>query len=95
MSETQNINGKETAVGDTVLYTSHEGRQQHAVITALEGIHADLEAEIDGIKQKFTHAPHNISGDSHSWDHVKVQKPAETPPPDSESAEEVEQSQEA
>jgi hypothetical protein len=68
---THNINGKDTSVGDKVLYTAHDGRKHTLAIKNLTQSYADLEGTVDGTLQNFTSVPHHISGSAHTWNHIE------------------------
>jgi hypothetical protein len=69
------VNGKHTAPGHVVHYTTRLGVVQHATINRLEQqddgtTQADLDAEVDGRWQRFAGVPHSVDGGVNTWDHA-------------------------
>lgn len=65
------VNGKRTAPGDKVHYTSQSGQQHEATVDKLDGDFADLTVHEDGAPKKYTAVPHSAVGGVHTWDHMQ------------------------
>jgi len=62
------VNGKHTAPGHAVHYTSSDGQQHNATIDHVAATgHANLTTH-DG--RQFTSVPHSAMGGAHTWDHA-------------------------